>query len=67
MNRNKSNGQYTHSNMDKPCTCGRRLGIHDAEAPYAIGDYSFDPEPNMPECGGFKLDRKKWAAMKAGK
>jgi hypothetical protein len=30
-NRNRANGRYTDSRLDKPCACGHSLGQHDAE------------------------------------
>lgn len=29
--RDKSNGRYTDSKFDKPCSCGHTLGQHSAE------------------------------------
>lgn len=61
--RNRRNGQYTlSSGFDRVCKCGRTLGVHDAEAPHAFGDYSLDTTPGLPDCAGFKLDRKKAVA-----
>jgi hypothetical protein len=35
-NRDKANGRYTDSRLDKPCTCGHTLGNHTADRD---GDY----------------------------
>lgn len=44
-------GQYYFKNMDKVCKgCGQRLGVHDAEAPYAALDLAIAEK----ECEGFK-------------
>lgn len=51
-NRN-AHGQFTFGKFDRVCKCGRRLGAHDAERPFAFGDLSLDPRP-LPPCEGFK-------------
>lgn len=55
-----ANGQYTHG-FDKVCTCGGTKGNHEAEAPFACGDLMMGPP-----CDGFRLDRGKTRAAKAG-
>lgn len=55
-NRSKSTGQYSYtSKFERLCTCGRTLGVHDAEAPHAFGDEALDPREGLPECEAFKL------------
>lgn len=57
--RNHGNGQYTYSSkFERICTCGRTLGVHDAEAPHAFGDEALDPRQGLPDCEGFKLASK---------
>lgn len=52
-------GTYTYSSKwDRLCTCGRTLGVHDAEAPHAFGDLALDDREGLPECDAFKLAKK---------
>lgn len=37
----EADGKYNH-NLDKVCVCGRRKGAHDAERPYAGGEFDCD-------------------------
>lgn len=56
-NRARRTGRYTfEGNWDRLCTCGRTLGVHDAEAPHPFGDYSLDSQA-LPECNAFKPAR----------
>lgn len=51
--RNRRNGQYTHT-LEKVCVrCGATKGRHEAEAPYANDDALVGPL-----CDGFKTTRQ---------
>jgi 2-hydroxychromene-2-carboxylate isomerase len=48
--RDKRNGQYAVRDLDRVCKrCGLRLGLHDAEHPFPLGE-----SEDGTECEGFK-------------
>lgn len=56
--RARTTGRFTYSSkFERLCTCGRTLGVHDAEAPHAFGDYALDGR-DLPDCEGFKPTKK---------
>jgi hypothetical protein len=56
--RNRRTGRYTYSDMEQVCVCGRKLAVHDSEAPHAFGDYALDPREGLPECDAFRPAKK---------
>jgi hypothetical protein len=57
MNRDKS-GKYSHSDMEKMCVCGHKLGRHTGEYPHDCCYGDGDDYDQKCECNGFKLKRR---------